>query len=136
MRILRWIFFLPASFICGYLAYLVGGTLNNLSITLFTGSPPAGWIKVATDVMAHMYMGAACTYAGVKIAPAHPKLVAAGIFAIQLIFAGASIWSSFVIGKYYAIPAVLGLLFGGVVLLIATIAGEIGPYGDVCAGAK
>jgi len=101
-----------------------------LSITLFTGSPPAGWIKVASDVMAHMYMGAACTYAGVKIAPAHPKLVAVGIFAIQLIFAGASIWSSFVI---YAIPTVLGLLFGGVVLLIATIAGEIRPYGDVCA---
>ena len=131
MRILRWIFFLPVSVICGYLAYLVGGTLNNLSITLFIGSPATGWMRVGTDVLAHIYMGAASAYVAVKVAPEHPKLIALGIFALQLIFASASIWSSFVIGKYYAIPAILGLVFGGIAVLIATLAGEIRCHGDV-----
>lgn len=130
MRIVRWISFLPVSAICGYLAYIVGGTLNNLSIALFLGSPITSWIKVATDAIAHMYIGAAVTYVAVKIAPAYPKFVAVGTFAFLLIFAGASIFSSFAIGKYYAIPAIIGLLFGGVAVLLGTLVGQIGPYGE------
>jgi len=130
MRIIRWISFLPVSIVCGYLAYLVGGTINNLSTTLFLGTPLTGWIKVVLDGMAHMYMGAAAIYVAVKIAPSYSKFVAAIIFILLLIFAGASIWSSFAIRKYYAIPAIIGLLFGGVAALIGTFFGEIAPYDE------
>jgi len=134
MRRLRWISFLPVSVLCGYLAYLLGGTLNNLSIVIFLGRPPRGWIRSAADGMAHMYMGAAFTYVAVKIAPGYPKFVAAGTLGFVLMLAGASIFSSLVIAKYYALPAIIGLVFGGVAVLAATLAGEVGPYPD--AGAK
>jgi len=43
--------------------------------------------------------------------------------------AGLSLWSSFAIGNFYALPAIGGLLFGGVAVLIGAFAGEIVPYG-------
>ena len=114
---------------CGYLAYFVGGYINNLSLTLFLGSPPDGWLKVSTDAMAHMYMGAAFTYSAIRIAPSAPKYVALGTLAFLLVFTALSLWSSFKIGKFYALPAVGGLLFGGFAVLYATVAGEVLPYG-------
>lgn len=130
MRIVRWIFFLPVAVISGYLAYIVGGTLNNFSTARFLGSPLTGWVKVVCDAMAHMYMGATATYVAVKIAPAYPRVVAAGTFGLALLSACASLWSSVIIGKYYAIPAIVGLIFGAVAVLIGTLAGEIAPYGE------
>ena len=129
MQTLRWIVVLPAAIVCGYLAYLVGGIINNLSITLYLGSPPEGWLKITAVVMAHMYMGAAFTYSAVRAAPSAPKYVALAALVLLLVFAGMSLWSSFAIGKFYALPAIGGVLFGGVAALFGTFAGEIVPYG-------
>jgi hypothetical protein len=120
---------LPAAIVCGSLAYLVGGIINNLSITLYLGSPPEGWLKITADVMAHMYMGAAFTYSAVRVAPSAPKYVALAALVLLLVFASLSLWSSFAIGKFYALPAIGGVLFGGVAALFGTFAGEIVPYG-------
>ena len=125
---MRWIAFLPGAVIFGYLAYLVGGFVNNLTTAMFVGAPLKGWLAVATDAMAHMYMGAAFAYSATKIAPAAPRYVASGAFAILVAFAALSVWSSFAIGKYYAIPAIGGLLFGGFAVMLGAFAGEIGPY--------
>jgi len=129
LKTLRWIVALPVAMVCGYLTYLVGGFINNLSITLFIGSPPEGWLKIAADVMAHMYMGAAFTYSAVRVAPSAPRYVALATIVLLLVFAGLSFWSSFAIGKFYALPAIGGVLFGGVAALLGTFAGEIVPYG-------
>ena len=43
---LRWMLLGPAALIAGYLAYLVGGSVNRLSITLVMG-PPEGWVQLA-----------------------------------------------------------------------------------------
>ena len=126
---MRWIAVFPGALICGYLAYLVGGTINNVTTAMFLGEPLTGWIKGAADAMAHMYMGAAFTYSAIKIAPDAPKHVASGAFAILIAFAALSVWSSFAIAKYYAIPAIAGLLFGGSAVFLAALAGEISPYG-------
>jgi len=120
---------LPAAMVCGYVAYFVGGFINNLSITLFLGSPPEGWLKIAADVMAHIYLGAAFTYSAVLVAPSAPRCVALTTFLLLLVFAGLSLWSSFAIGKFYALPAVGGVLFGGVAAMIGALAGEIVTYG-------
>jgi hypothetical protein len=37
MNALRWVAVLPGAAICGYLAYVVGGSRNNLGIMWFTG---------------------------------------------------------------------------------------------------
>ena len=129
MKTLRWVVMLPVAMVCGYLAYFVGGFINNLSITLFLGSPPEGWLKITADVMAHMYMGAAFTYSAVRVAPSAPRYVALATIVLLLVFAGLSLWSSFAIGKFYALPAIGGVLFGGVAALLGVFAGEIMPYG-------
>lgn len=123
-----WIMVLPAATVCGYLAYFVGGFINNVSITLFLGAPPEGWLKVALDVMTHIYLGATFTYSGVRIAPSAPRYVVLVASVLLLVFVGLSLWSSFVIGKFYALPALGGVLFGGAAALLATFAGEIVPY--------
>lgn len=128
MKTVRWIAVLPAATVCSYLAYIVGGFINNLSITLYLGTPPEGWLKVTTDVMAHMYLGAAFTYSAVRVAPSAPRYVSLAALVLLLVFAGLSLWSSFAIGKFYALPAIGGALFGGAAALVATFAGEIVPY--------
>lgn len=127
---IRWIVVFPVALICGYVAYLVGGTINNVTTGIFLVEPLTGWIKVFVDAMAHMYMGAAFTYSAIKIAPGAPKHVASGAFAILIVFAALSVWSSFAIEKYYAIPAIVGLLFGSSVVFIAALARKISPYGE------
>ena len=124
---IRWIVAFPVAPICGYLAYLVGGAINNVTTSLFLGEPLAGWIKVLVDAMAHMYMGAAFSYSAIKIAPGAPKHVASGAFAILIALAALSVWSSFEMGKYYAIQAIIGLLFGGSAVFLAALAGQISP---------
>jgi hypothetical protein len=53
---------LPAATVGGYLAFSVGGLINDLSITSYLEAPPEGWLKITADVMAHMYLGAGLTY--------------------------------------------------------------------------
>lgn len=129
MQTLRWMMLLPLAILIGYLAFLVGGFINNLSLMLFLSQPPDSWMKIATDAVAHSYMGAAFTYSGVRIAPSKPRYVAFTTSALLVIFAGLSLWSSFAIAKFYALPAIGGLLFGGFAALYATLAGQVLPYG-------
>lgn len=128
MKTLRWILVLPVAVVCSYLAYFIGGFVNNLSIALYLGAPPEGWLKVAADVMAHMYLGAAFTYSAVRFAPSAPKHVALAAMVLLLAFAALSLWSSFAIGKLYALPAIGGVLFGGVGALFGAFAGDIVTY--------
>ncbi len=128
MNTLRWITVLPGATVCGYLAYFIGGFINNLSITLSFGAPLDGWVKVAADVMAHVYLGGAFTYSAVRIAPSIPKYVALAALVLLLVFASLSLWCSFATGKFYALLAIGGVLFGGVAAVLAAFAGEIVPY--------
>ena len=136
MNTARWIAVLPAAAVCGYLAYFIGGLINNLSIALYLGTPAEGWLKIAEDSMAHMYLGAAFMYSAVRVAPSGPKYVASVAFMLILVFVGVFLWSSFAIGKFYALPAIGGVLFGGTAALLATFAGEIVPYGGIKSGRR
>ena len=125
MQILRWILLFPVSIICGYLAYTIGGTVNNFLINLFTGYPPTGLVKTGMDILAYMYLGATTTFAAVKIAPSQSTFVAAGIFVFLLIFAGAAVLPFFTIDKYYAISVIIGLFIGCVAVQVGIFIGEI-----------
>lgn len=128
MRVLRWVLALPAAILCGYLAYLIGGTINNATTAWFYGAPLEGWDKTIAEAMAHAYMGAAVVYSAVRIAPAAPRGVAIGATALLVAVAAASVWSSLMIQKFYALPAIGGLLVGGFSVLQAAFAGQVLPY--------
>ena len=124
----RWIIVLPAAAVCGYAAYYLGGLLNNLSIVLYTGEPLEGWLKIASDFMANMFLGLAFSYSAVRIAPSGPRYVAAAAFALFLYMAVFNIWYVFDTGKFYLLSGTAGALFGSVAVLVGTIAGEVVPY--------
>jgi len=100
LKILRWIVMLPAALACGFLAYFIGGFINNLSLTYFFGGPLSGFPKIAADVMAHTYLGGAFTYSAVRIAPSAPRRVAVFAMVLMVVFAGPSLWLSFAIGDF------------------------------------
>ena len=124
----RWTLVLPAAVMCAYGAYIVGSTVNNISFYLIIGSL-SGWAKIASDAMAHIYLGGAFCYSAVRIAPSAPRYIASAAFALLLAFASLLIWSMFAIAKFYVLPAVGGALFGGLAVLIATFQGEVVPFG-------
>lgn len=125
MRLARWILLLPCAAASGYLAYFVGGFVNNLSILLYSGRPPSGWVAIFVDTAAHMYMGAASTYIGMRIAPRHRKAVAASITGLWLLLAGASILATILGGMYAAITPTIGVVVGSVGLTISVFRNEL-----------
>ena len=85
----RWILLLPAAVAAGYLAYLVGGTINRVSMTMFVG-PLEGWYSLAAILMEQMYFGAAVLYVGGRIAPCHKRLAVFALSGLLLLFVGFS----------------------------------------------
>lgn len=122
---------MPAAVICGYLAYLVGGFLNNVGLVFAFGGPIEGWLKSISDIFSHLYLGAAFVYCAIRVAPSAPRTVAGITCGVLVLFAGISLWSSFIITKWYALPAIAGMLFGGIGVMIGAFAGEVVPYRGV-----
>jgi len=87
---LRWILLVSASLFAGYVAYLVGGFVNRLSITVFLG-PPEGWVQIAAIFMEQLYMGAAIPYAAGRIAPNNKVWAVLGFSMLVMVFAGVSL---------------------------------------------
>ncbi len=128
MQIVRWILFFPVSVICGYVAYAIGGAVNNFSVDLLTGHPPEGLMKIIMDAAAYLYLGAVTTFVAVKIAPSRPSYVAAGIFVFLLIFAGVTVVPSVAVDTFYAVSTIIGLFLGCVGIQVGIFIGEIAPF--------
>ena len=122
MNSLRWIFVFPVALLFGYLAYLVGGFINNLTIALFFG-PVEGWVEMVSNFMNHMYLGLAFVLSAVWVAPSGRRYVAFAAFMLIAVFMGGSLYSSFEIGKFYALPSIAGALFGSFAGLFVGLSG-------------
>lgn len=125
IKIARWILFIPISFVAGYTAYLVGGFVNNASYVMFTGVANDFSQYYLLEPMAHMYLGGALVYAGVRIAPSHPKTVAMALVALLIFISGASVYASLMQATYNTLPSSVGVLFGGFAVYFATLQGEV-----------
>ena len=88
-----------------------GGGINNLTTALFFG-PVEGWVEMVTNFMNHMYSGLAFVPSAVWVAPSGHRYVAFAAFMLIAVFMGGSLYSSFEIGKFYALPSIAGALFG------------------------
>ena len=127
MNAVRWVFVFPCAAIAGYLAYFIGGTINRIGFLFTYGTPPTGWLAGALDVLSHVYMGLGATYAAVRMAPGHPRAVAAAMTVFCLLLAGASILASTVAKHYLGIADALGVVFGS----LAFIASAFRPTGNL-----
>lgn len=126
-RILRWVIFLPAGIIAGYFAYLVGGFINNVSFAMFHGFLNDSIKHLLLEPVAHMYLGATTVYAAVKVAPLHPRAIAALTSALIVLISGVSAYSAVLLNKYVVFPSLGGLIIGASASLIATWRGDIEP---------
>lgn len=127
MRIVRWIALAPAAILLGYLAYLLGGTINNLATVLTIGSRE-GWVRIATDFMAHSYLGAGIVFAAVKIAPSKPRIVGSSSFAALVALCATSGYLAVNQSNWTALLAAAGVLFGAFVVLLGVLSDEIRPF--------
>ncbi|MFA7164248.1 MAG: hypothetical protein WC124_00165 [Desulfoplanes sp.] len=85
----RWILLLPGALSAGYLAYLVGGTINRVSMAMLLG-PLEGWYSLAAIFMEQMYLGASVLYVGGRIAPCHKRFTVFALSALMILFVGFS----------------------------------------------
>jgi hypothetical protein len=85
----RWILFLPGSLLAGYLAYLIGGTINRVTMNMFLG-PLEGWKSLAAIFLEQMYLGAVALFVGSRIAPRQKRLAVLALSGLLLIFVGYS----------------------------------------------
>jgi hypothetical protein len=135
MVVLRWIAFLPAAAIGGWLAYMFGGTINNITTFLNVGEIN-GFVKFGTDFINEMFLGLGFVFCGVKVAPSAPKIVGITL-AISVIFipifaivaSDIPLLSTFeaVQQGRISIAGSLGTIFGAVGAAYGTLTGEIQP---------
>ena len=86
---LRWVLLFPGAVAAGYLAYLVGGTINRFTMTMFIGSLE-GWYDLAAVFMEQMYFAACALYIGGRIAPYQKRLAILVLSGLLLLFVGFS----------------------------------------------
>ncbi len=139
MLVLRWIAFLPAAAIGGWLAYMVGGTINNITTFLSVGEI-SGFVKFGTDFINEMFLGLGFVFCGVKVAPSAPKVVGITLafsvicFPIFAIVSSdiplLSIFESVQQGRF-SIAGSLGTIFGAVGAAYGTVTGEIQPLPSI-----
>ncbi|MFM8754577.1 MAG: hypothetical protein ACKODL_07785 [Phenylobacterium sp.] len=135
MVVLRWIAFLPAAAVGGWLAYMVGGAINNTSTYLYVGEIK-GFVKFGLDFINNMFLGIGFVFCGVKIAPRAPKFVGITLaiivigFPISAIFTSgipiSSIIEAIQQGRL-SIVGVLGTIFGACATAYGAVRGEVQP---------
>ena len=110
--VLRWIVFLPAAFLAAWIAWLVIGIANRL--TMFTqGIDPDSFLTRAfIEFISNAVMGVAFVYIGAKVAPNHHKIVAYALAGFGLVATGFMMFPAFMIDNYWAVWAGASLITG------------------------
>ena len=126
---IRWILLLPGALSAGYLAYLLGGTINRVSIAMYVGGPIEGWYSLAAIFMEQMYLGAAVLYVGGRIAPRHKSLsvfALSGFLFLFLVYSMVLVLtqpSSVTLPEF--ISATAGVVFAIGAMIVAIQSGEL-----------
>ena len=95
---LRWIFFLPASILGAWLAYIIaywleasatsGGIITNMEVL---------W-NYGIGIVSHALMGAVYMYIGYFMVPSHQKVVGLCMFGLACVICGASVTANIITG--------------------------------------
>ena len=127
MEILRWIVALPGAIVGGWLAYIVGGTINNVTTIWALGEPLNGLAKFGLNFTNNMYLGLGIVFFAVKIAPSGPKIVGSVAATTVIVFGLMSLALTISTLKYGPVAGILGAIFGASAAMYAALMGEIHP---------
>lgn len=86
---LRWLFFLPASILGAWLAYIIFYWLNK-SASGFITNMDVLW-NYGIGIVSHAIMGAVYMYIGYFMVPSHQKVIGLCMFGLACVICGASI---------------------------------------------
>jgi hypothetical protein len=126
---IRWLLLLPGALSSGYLAYLVGGSINRITLAMYLGGSIEGWYNLAAIFMEQMYLGFAVLYVGGKIAPHHKSIcifVLSGFLFLFAIYSTAIVItqpSSVLLSESFSSTA--GVIFAIGTMIIGVLNGEL-----------
>lgn len=111
--ILRWIVFLPAAGIAGFLAYNIAWYMHELVFGLFIGS---GTLFGGSLVrfFSYLYMGIAIVYVACYVAPSSKKGIAVVMGGLVLILSGATMLYAFSVPEYLGIVDSIAMDLGAI----------------------
>lgn len=125
MIIMRWITFLPGAFLTSWLAWLIVGFLNRITMAMAGLDPTSFLSKMFVEFISHAVMGAAFVYVGSKIAPRHNKLIAYVLAGIGVIVAGFMLSFAIMVANYWAIWGSVSLILSCGVMAYSVFKSEI-----------
>lgn len=121
--LLRWIVFLPAAALAGFLAYTVAWFTHEWAFGLFIGS---GTLFGGSLVrfFSYLYMGIATVYAACFVAPSSKKIVAVITGGLVLVISGATMFYALSVPEYWGIVDSIAIDLGAIGVAIAIYNGQ------------
>ena len=110
--ILRWVLFLPAGILGGWLAYMLVVLLNRLTFLIHGFDPDSFLSKVLILGIGHAVLGAATVWCAARIAPARHNHVALVVAGLALVGSGFLLFPALVQRDYWAVLGALAVCIG------------------------
>jgi tetratricopeptide (TPR) repeat protein len=122
IKILKWIVFLPASLIGGYIAYFLVSMLNKL--TMFGFNPDSFMGRLFIEAVSNLAMGAATVFIAAWIVPSYKKHVSIGVCGLLILISGVLLLPALTMPNYWAIYAMIFLIIGAGTITYSVFTGE------------
>jgi hypothetical protein len=128
-NIIRWIAFFPGAAVAAWLAWLLVGFFNRLTMMLQGFDPTEFVARAFVETISSLVLGAAFVYAGAKIAPAYRKNVSFILAGTALVLSGIALFPALMAADYWAIWSGLCVGFGAGAVVYSVSEGEINLNG-------
>lgn len=121
--LLRWIIFLPAAVLAGFLAYTIAWFTHEWAFGLFIGSGTL-FGGAMVRLLSYLYMGLATVYVACFVAPSSKKGVAVVMGGLVLILSGATMFYALSVPEYWGIVDSIAMDLGAIGMAIAIYNGQ------------
>lgn len=123
IKVLKWIVFLPASLIGGYVAWYLVALLNKITM-IFYINPKSFFARLFVESVSNMVWGAATVFIASWIVPSYKKQVSAAMCGLIILVAGICLFPAIMKPDYWAIYANIMLVIGASVTAYTIFTGE------------
>jgi hypothetical protein len=123
LSLMRWIVFLPAAVLAGFVAFNIAWYIHELVFGLFIGNGTlfgVSWIRF----FSYLYMGVVTVYVACYVAPSSPQMVAAFTGGLILIVSGATIFYALSTSVYVGILDSVAMDLGAVGIAMTIYHGQ------------
>ena len=93
--VMRWIAFLPASFLVAWVAWILVTFGNKISMRAADIDPDSFISRLCIELTSNAIMGFTFVYTGLKIAPSHRRVVAYALVGLSFVIVGSMIVLSY-----------------------------------------